>query len=607
MCIGLLVLVGIGHLYFLEKVYGEEIQASAPFYSAPEFTQPLSSYTEPGLLSNFHKHLEGIENCSKCHPTTENPGSAKCLECHQEIKERWDKQAGYHGKYLRGNCIECHKEHKGVDASITEFNKQFFNHNLALFPLEGRHRSVECEACHLMRSGETGVLTFRYLGIPQECYKCHTTPHGAGVDINCTRCHTQVAWTGRQVLFDHNRDAAFKLRGAHIDLDCAQCHPDKKFTPLSGECGACHEDPHQGLWGANCARCHNEQRWSDARFLFNHDTQTSFPLTGKHQELKCEQCHFSPTKPPPQKCVECHRDVHNAKFGNDCSACHNTFDWSTMALEKFNHNTNTAFPLSGKHVGLDCASCHPEGDIERIKGTTCVECHPDVYHGGELGEKCDRCHGTQQWKIEPLEFNHEKIAEFNLGKLHGDLACADCHKKKGTFGGITGTCESCHKDIADYMAGLGVIDTMTTIAASVHYEIGCAKCHSPEDLPGVIAPISRRCASCHTESYTDLAKFWVNDLDARANALEDQIDAARLYLEQLSPEERKKFSPRTITIETMEERIGTVLKIIKRIRGLGFHNIHLALREYETAENLLDEFRVFLHREIPEIDASPDK
>jgi len=50
--------------------------------------------------------------------------------------------------------------------------------------------------------------------------------------------------------FDHNRDAAFSLKGAHANVPCARCHrsvagPSGKpvviYRPVPTACEACHK------------------------------------------------------------------------------------------------------------------------------------------------------------------------------------------------------------------------------------------------------------------------------------------------------------------------------------------------------------------------------
>ncbi|MCD6385400.1 hypothetical protein J7M23_06440 [Candidatus Sumerlaeota bacterium] len=583
----------------LPSAVAQEIaEGSEPYYSAPELTEPLSSVTEPGLLSKSHKELEGIENCTKCHPTGSSPGTAKCLECHSEIKERWDKEVGYHGKFLKGNCIECHKEHKGIDVSIIQFDRLTFNHNLALFPLEGKHRSLQCEACHLLKSGETGTLGFRYMGLPQECYQCHSTPHGGEVDLNCLRCHTQQGWTGRHIVFNHNRDASFKLRGAHIEVKCEKCHPNKVYKPRPRDCAGCHKDPHQQQLGTDCARCHNEWRWSDARYQFNHDTQTSFSLLGKHKDLKCTQCHSAKFKDTPTQCVACHQDVHNDKFGQDCAKCHNQWSWQVVDSEKFNHSIHTGFALTGKHTALACSRCHPKQGAVKVRGKNCVDCHPDIYHRKELGNKCERCHNTRSWKIQPAEFNHKKLAKFELGSLHSGLECNACHQEKGKFKGLSSTCESCHKRETQFLAGISIFDDLTTMPSSMHNTVRCQDCHSVSDTPKDITPISQRCSKCHPASYKEVCRYWVTELDKESDSLQLQLAELKTFVKRHATDTDTTLTPLNMTFYLFTDYIDQVTKVIHRLREGGFHNLGLSIKEFEYAERLLEQLRDFVQREM---------
>lgn len=595
----LVILLVICWMWILLSVSAQEVaEGSEPLYSAPELTEPLSSVTEPGLLSGVHKDLEGIENCTKCHPTGSSPGTAKCLECHSEIKERWDKEIGYHGKFLKGNCVECHKEHKGTDVSIIQFDREMFNHNLALFPLEGKHREIKCDACHLLKSGETGVLGFRYMGVPRECYQCHSTPHGGEIDLNCLRCHTQQSWTGRTLVFNHNRDASFKLRGAHIEVECDKCHPKKIYKPQPKDCAGCHKDPHNQQLGSNCARCHNEWRWADARYQFVHDRETSFSLLGRHKELSCAQCHSTKFKDTPSQCIACHQDVHNGKFDKDCADCHNSFSWEIVDSDKFNHNVHTGFALTGKHTALTCSRCHPEEGTLKPRGKNCVDCHPDIFHRNELGDKCEQCHNTQNWKIQPSEFNHKKLTKFDPGKLHSELNCGICHQDTRTFKVIYTDCEGCHKDVTQFQTGISVFDDLTTMPSSMHNNVKCQECHSVSDKPGDINPISVRCSKCHPATYKDVCRYWTIELDKKADSLQNQIDELKAYMKRYATDTDTSLSPVNKTFYLFTENIDLITKVISRLREAGFHNIVLSLKEFEYAERLLEQMRDIAHREI---------
>jgi hypothetical protein len=85
------------------------------------------------------------------------------------------------------------------------------------------------------------------------CADCHENPHGNQFSSRkdggrCEACHTTDAFQPA-ARFDHNRDAAFSLKGAHEKVPCNRCHsndvsgghPERLlFRPLSGKCESCH-------------------------------------------------------------------------------------------------------------------------------------------------------------------------------------------------------------------------------------------------------------------------------------------------------------------------------------------------------------------------------
>lgn len=602
-----LILCGILTVSFSAVWAQQEAQAqnqSEPNYSAPSLSEPLTAVTEPGLLSKAHSALEGIENCTKCHITAKSPGNTKCLDCHQEIKERLEKEIGYHGRFLRDNCVKCHTEHKGLEANLLQFDKLLFNHNLALFPLEGKHRTLDCDDCHLLKSGETGLISTRYIGLPLECYLCHPTPHRGDISINCQLCHTQTAWTGNQLLFMHNRDSKFKLQGAHINVPCEKCHPQKTFKPIPSDCIGCHQDPHQGLMGQQCATCHNEWRWADARHTFNHDEWTSFPLVGAHRLLNCSQCHSDKYKGTPQQCAGCHPDPHKSRFGADCTQCHNQWNWYEIAVQKFNHNQLTAFKLLGKHAELPCVKCHQEGIGSTARGKTCADCHPDTFHLGELGNKCEQCHTESSWKIIPEQFDHKKLTKFDPGRLHKDVACASCHPVSGKFKGQSNNCEACHQQETSYYAGVSIFDDITTMPAAKFSSVKCQDCHSLQDTRPHIDPISLRCTNCHPSAYIDLSHYWKVELSQRADKLKQHIASLITFLKWRA--ERTTISPSaaTITLNSVAEKLDKIQQVITRLQRYGLHNLDLANAEYQRARQVLIDLQKLLERELETSSAS---
>ena len=56
-------------------------------------------------------------------------------------------------------------------------------------------------------------------------------------------------------------------------------------------CSVCHTDVHKGAFGADCKSCHTVNGFNIINQQnFDHN-KTKFPLIGKHQTVKCNDCH----------------------------------------------------------------------------------------------------------------------------------------------------------------------------------------------------------------------------------------------------------------------------------------------------------------------------
>src|SRR5205807_6396610 len=86
----------------------------------------------------------------------------------------------------------------------------------------------------------------------------------------------------------------------------------------------------------------------------------------------CIDCHTPPNmeaklmnvdfKRAPEKCEECHEDVHGGQFTKlfankvtQCADCHNATKWKPSL---FDHDKRTKFALEGEHRNVACAGCH---------------------------------------------------------------------------------------------------------------------------------------------------------------------------------------------------------------------------------------------------------
>lgn len=322
------------------------------------------------------KHRDA--DCGLCHPGGRYEDTARdCQSCH-----------GLDDVHLGGFGTDCGRCHSAEGWKTVKFDHD----RDTKFPLRGGHRGVGCESCH--EAGRLEVLP------AQDCVSCHRAddPHRGRYGAGCEQCHGESDW--KSTIFDHGRSTKFPLRGAHQAVECRECHTGRVYEEeLGAGCNGCHEkdDVHRGQEGAGCAACHNETGWASGIF-FDHDL-TRFPLLGLHAVPACEQCHLSSRfKEAQDDCSSCHEhdDVHLGRLGNGCEGCHNPNGWQFW---RFEHDTQTNFPLRGAHAELTCHTCHKvasDGGVRLAGG--CRDCHArDDRHYGEFGDDCGRCHGDQSW------------------------------------------------------------------------------------------------------------------------------------------------------------------------------------------------------------------
>jgi len=163
-----------------------------------------------------------------------------------------------------------------------------------------------------------------------------------------------------------------------------------------------HDSPHKKLV-RSCEKCHVATSFKDIRF--DHD-DTDFHLAGLHSGVACLACHsvedFAKVDP---SCATCHQDIHRGRLGIECSRCHTEHGWTVFDAEGIHESTN--FPLQGRHLLVDCLSCHPgmpTADFRRA-WTPCYQCHlqdyestvsPDHRASG-FSALCQTCHEMTGW------------------------------------------------------------------------------------------------------------------------------------------------------------------------------------------------------------------
>ncbi len=344
-------------------------------------------------------------------------------------------------------------------------------------------------------------------------------PHGS-FKQDCALCHRAESWTPAKPTaeFDHSR-FGFPLDGSHKDVPCLLCHTSLEFAETSGSrCADCHQDVHRGEMGIDCARCHTTRDFIDRAEAVRQHRLGRFPLTGAHLTTDCAACHrpqagsamrFAGTA---ETCEGCHlADYQAAKnpdhvaggYSTDCARCHST---SSFAGGTFDHSA-TAFPLTGAHIGVQCASCHGEGPPARVSAE-CVSCHRADYDAttapahASVGfpTDCARCHGTASW--DGASFDHA-VTGFALTGRHAGAECAACHGT-GPIGPLSPECVGCHR--GEYDA------TTNPPHAGTGFPTSCADCHGTSgwygatfDHDGRYFPINSgthrgkwsACADCH--------------------------------------------------------------------------------------------------------------
>lgn len=483
------------------------------FFATPAQAQLFS----PGKLAKGHEDLEGLKNCTQCHPQGGKLTEERCLDCHTELKGRVAKQQGYHGRLepAKRACQRCHHDHKGVAYQMIRWDEKTFDHKETGWLLSGAHAKAECKTCHEPRlivdkevkkrlANKNKKRTF--LGLADRCRDCHFDEHRGQVSKKCETCHSEDKFKPAKG-FDHAK-SAFALKGKHSKVDCDKCHELQTDTktpagafpaPVSNQfshyspiehkqCTNCHDDPHRGQFGKRCEDCHSEQGWNKIKAKKRgkrdfHDS-TRYPLEAAHTEVDCDACHLPLGKRkkvfrglPFKRCDDCHLDAHQGQVEGDCSVCHDLNGFQPANFGDDAH-AKTEYALQGAHLAVACARCHvdatqtptPSPALERylkrskrtylispqvldLKARRCLECHTDAHEG---------------------QLEHRVQAE----------GCEGCHNVQGW-----------EKVRLDHDK-----DTRYPLTGK-HSEAACQKCHlAPTPKAAVVyRPLETACADCHPD------------------------------------------------------------------------------------------------------------
>lgn len=439
----------------------------------------------PGELARVHTHLEGMSNCTKCHILGQKVSNTKCLACHTDLKARVDQQKGYHSSAeVKGKqCITCHSDHHGLNFQILRFDKDKFNHNLTGYKLSGAHSKKKCADCHkaeFISDKKIKAKKFSFLGLKTDCLNCHADYHQKTLSANCADCHDAEKFKPASK-FSHNK-AKFKLAGKHQQVACADCH---KTTIQNGQ---------------------------------------------KFQEFKGVKA---------ANCSNCHKDVHDNKFGQNCAECHNNDSFKAVGgVKNFDHG-RTNFKLEGKHLNVACKACHKEGFTKHIRYQRCTDCHDD-YHSNQflkngVSPDCSACHTVKGYAEFSYTIEQHNEGVFQLKGAHLATPCFACHKKeqKWKFKEIGKKCKDCHENIhlgfisEKYFPDANCENCHTTeiwneikfdhaktlfALEGSHIKQTCRDCHFNKEKAGhadqKFAGLASNCSSCHKDQH--LKQFEIN-------------------------------------------------------------------------------------------------
>jgi hypothetical protein len=412
----------------------------------------LNAQTGQVALGGVKSHAELSTRCEACHaaPFSGRTMADLCKDCHTELGT---DPKNFHNVMLaegtRPGCFACHGDHHGPTGALIKIDPAGFPHAATGYSLKAHQQTAAgapfaCSDCHAERLVKPAltVCSDCHAKIDPAFMPAHLTSFGPA----CRECHDGLDSYGK--LFDHNA-ASFPLTGKHALAACEKCHAGAasiqalKATPAG--CFDCHarQDAHAGAYGTDCAACHSSTGWKPANFDHN---RSQFKLEGRHASVECARCHVpGPNgatlyKGTPQECAACHakNDPHKGSFGSACAGCHAPSGWKPA---KFDHALS-AFPLTGKHVSVQCQACHIDNVFKAIS-KDCYTCHAQQdEHKGAFGKECSGCHTTASW--EGAKFDHSKGA-FPLDGAHGKVKCESCHKN-AVFKGTPTVCAQCHKD-----------------------------------------------------------------------------------------------------------------------------------------------------------------
>jgi hypothetical protein len=418
-----------------------------------------------------------------------------------------------------------------------------FDHLSTGFELDGVHRDLPCESCH---------INAVFKGTPRNCGTCHIqgSPYGATpktanhilTSNNCAACHNTIAFrpdvhfSHAEVMGScvscHNGKIAQGEGPTHpaTSNDCAACHTVLSWNPpkavdhtqiplaVQGFCIICHNGT--AATGKNvghiqtnleCGDCHTTINWMGADFDHTGITTNCFSChngtkavgkQGSHMPTTntCENCHTTGIGTKTPSWVPSKFD-HTQMSVNTCATCHSgSVKISTGTVEGQPANHVPPIPSS-----IDCAVCH--GNTPAAETWDVLAASIMTLHTGLNTTTCNTCHSGQTFAGKPAPYipmsmsgispyKATPLAPPHIPVLAG-TDCSACHGpayQSGGFGPATAmsvkthtfvssTCDTCHDTGKNFYVGSG---TALQLRPADHLSSGDANM------------VSGDCAMCHT-------------------------------------------------------------------------------------------------------------
>lgn len=288
-------------------------------------------------------------------------------------------------------------------------------------------------------------------GMPDVIVIAQLTRHYSPVVFD-HRVHSEMsAITGGCVNCHHNTQVEGQV------VSCRECHSIERNggtlsqPSLKGayhrQCLGCHRDwSHEN----GCGYCHREQT---PRTDVSHATDLSDIVLTPHPRIEPARTYVYDTAHSSSPLVTFHHSSHAESFDLRCVDCHS---------------------------GGSCSRCHDgtmpaQAPVSQM--SSCRACHAT--------NQCNFCHGQQSRE----EFDHAKLAGWDLQPQHADVACVECHGRVQTFLSPSTNCRSCHgglnaKSFDHRITGVPLLGS--------HASFDCVRCH---DESRATTPAS--CTGCH--------------------------------------------------------------------------------------------------------------